>query len=77
MYVTVYVKKVKRRGKSWTDTLGCAYSTKALTDMHAHIRKAYPGAKTYRDPKRVITNLLPGVNLGTMPIVTGGEVVTD
>lgn len=72
MYVTIYTKIVKRRATGQTETVGCQYQTKSLTDMHRHIRKSYQGAQTWQDPKSVITDLFPGVNLGSLPIVSGG-----
>lgn len=36
-------------------------------------RKSYPGAQTYKDPKSVTTDFVPGWNLGTLPLVSGGE----
>lgn len=72
MYVTIYTKTVKRRATGQTETVGCQYQTKSLTDMHRHIRKTYPEAQTWEGPKSVITDLFPGVNLGSLPIVRGG-----
>lgn len=72
-YTTIYMRTVKRRSTGRTETFGCAYTTKALTAMHASIRSRHPEAVTYKDPKRVITDFVPGMNLGMLPIVSGGE----
>lgn len=71
-YTTIYTRKAKPRGHFETTTRGCAYTTKSLTPFHAHIRATYPDAQTWLDPKRVITNLTPGMNLGMLPIIAGG-----
>lgn len=71
-FTTIYVKTVKRRKTGYVETIGCAYTTKSETTMHAHIRKTYPDAQTWRDVRDVITNLTPGINLGCMPLLRGG-----
>lgn len=72
-YVTVYVRTVVRRKTKRRETRGCTYTTKSLTPMHEHIRKSHPGAQTWKDPKSVTTDFVPGWNLGILPIVCGGE----
>lgn len=72
MYITVYTHTVKRRATGRKQTIGCAYRTKSLTDMHAHIRSTHSDAETYKDPVEVITDFIPGLNLGCLPIVRGG-----
>jgi len=73
MYVTVYSHKVKRRRTGRIETVGVAYQTKSLTPMHAYLRDCFPDAQTWKDPKRVITDFIPGMPLGMRPIVAGGE----
>ncbi|WWO60467.1 hypothetical protein [Stenotrophomonas phage SOVA965] len=72
-YITVYTKSVKRRKSGKTEVVGCAYETKSLTSMHKAIRDKYSNAQTWKDARRVITEFVEGMNLGTMPIVRGGE----
>ncbi len=72
MYVTIYTRTIKRRATGRTETVGLTYSTKSLTPMHAAIRSRYPDAQTWRDPRRVITDFVPGMNLGMLPLVSGG-----
>lgn len=72
-YITVYTKSVKRRNSGKVEVLGCVYETKSLTDMHKFIRGKYHGAQTWANAKQVITDLIPGINLGIMPIIQGGE----
>lgn len=74
MFVTAYSKTVKRRKTGRVETVACAYRTNSLTSMHEHIRKTYPGAKTYEDPKQVFTEFCCGIPL-TKPIVVGGKLV--
>lgn len=73
MYVTIYTRTIKRRNTGRPETLGMVYETKSLTGMHASIRERFPNAQTWKDPKRVITDFIFGMNLGTLPIVIGGE----
>lgn len=72
-YITVYTRKIKRRTTGKIETIGCAYETKSLTEMHEHIRNKNSDAQTWQDAKRVITDFVQGMNLGTMPIVCGGK----
>lgn len=76
-YVTIYLRTVKRRKSGRVQRMGCYYRTKSLTAMHAHIRETYPGAQTFKDPERVITDFVPGLNLTTLPIVCGGELIAE
>ncbi len=71
-YVTCYTRRVRRRRTGLVTTIGCIYRTKNLTGMHALIRSKYADAVTIKDPKRVITDLIPGMNLLCFPLVTGG-----
>lgn len=70
-YVTTYSRRVKRRKTGLVETVGSYYHTKSLTPMHAHIRATYPGAETWKDPKRIITDFVPGWPLDHV-IVSGG-----
>ena len=73
MYVTIYVRKVKRRKTGSVEIRGEAYQTKSLTGHHEFIRGKFPDSQTWKDPKRVITDFTPGWNLGMLPLVSGGE----
>lgn len=70
-YVTTYSHKVKRRKTGLVEEVHTYYHTKSLTPMHAHIRATYPGAETWQDPKRIVTDLIPGWPLDK-PIISGG-----
>lgn len=72
-YVTVFTRQVRRRATKRLETIGVAYQTKSLTDYHKFLRDTFPDAQTWKDPKRVVTDFVPGMNLGTLPIVRGGE----
>jgi len=77
-YVTVWSQSIKKRkgvhtGKVITE--GHTYTTKTLTSMHKHIRDNHSDAITYQDPKRVITNFIPGMNIGMRPLVAGGVII--
>jgi len=76
-YFTVYTRRLRRgtRG-ALVETHGCVYHTKSLTTLHANIRAKYPDAQTWKDPERVITDFVPGTNLGMLPLVRGGERVS-
>ena len=73
MYTTIYTRQIKRRGTTQAVTIGCAYTTKSLSTLHENIRLNYPDAQTWKGLKRCITDLIPGMNLGTLPLVSGGE----
>jgi hypothetical protein len=75
-YVTIYTRKIKRRKTGIVETVGLTYTTKSLTPMHAYIRATYPDAQTWQNPERVTTDFVPGMNLGTLPLVRGGTRVT-
>lgn len=73
MFVTVYTRKIKRRATGLVQQVGLMYRTKSLTPMHAYIRSICPDAQTWERPAKVITDFVPGMNLGTLPIVVGGR----
>lgn len=75
MHQTIYtVTRKARKGifKGTQVTTGHCYQTKSLTPFHAELRRAYPGGETWKDA-RVITDFVPGMNLGMLPLVRGGE----
>lgn len=74
-YVTVYEYRVKRRRTGRVETRGVAYTTKSLTPHHAFLRATFPGAQTWENPSEVLTDLLPGMNLMSRPIVLGGKLI--
>jgi hypothetical protein len=51
---------------------GYAYSTKSLSPYHERLRARYSDAQTWQDCTDVITEVFPGVNIGTLPVVRGG-----
>jgi hypothetical protein len=75
MYVTVFSHTVRRRKTGRVETVGVAYRTKRLTPHHAYLRSAFPDAQTWQDPDSVITDFVPGMNLGMRPLVRGGTQV--
>jgi hypothetical protein len=72
MYVTIYTVTRKSRKHGELVTEGCAYKTKSLTPVHQRIRERYPDSQTWENPRSVITEFVPGMNLGMRPIVRGG-----